>query len=368
MNKAEHYHIIVRNSFRTIKRNRVFLRNFLSIIICMTCILFAFSLIIYQKTNNFMKDELLSSSNYQLEVAAQEIDAHIKDVAYQNTSIGINKLSKAFFTSASPEEIFTDFRSRVYYSLDAIVNGNPTMDSIYLYSEHSPVILTDKGTYSIEYYYDNSFLDYLEEDFSGTNVVFRAKSNNYPFFISVITQFNYNDQINAVITNLDLNEIPKIAPIESDSQCSLFIVSDDGNILYRDNQDAIKEDLAVEPILSNFQFGTDVYSVLIIDVDTPYTFSQYHSDNYSWYYVLICNLPQYNNQLSANSATLFVLCFCSLVAMILLAFIITAHAAKPVQSILRFIQNPNTSITADMYSDSDIQYIANQILQFSQQN
>ena len=132
MNKAEHYHIIVRNSFRTIKRNRVFLRNFLSIIICMTCILFAFSLIIYQKTNNFMKDELLSSSNNQLEVAAQEIDAHIKDVAYQNTSIGINKLSKAFFTSASPEEIFTDFRSRVYYSLDAIVNGNPTMDSIYL--------------------------------------------------------------------------------------------------------------------------------------------------------------------------------------------------------------------------------------------
>lgn len=348
-------------------KSRFFLQNFLFITGIMTCIFILFSLYTYRQSANILKNEFTASSRHQLEATAQSMDDHLMDMRYIIATLDTNTLVNAFFSYKHPENIYDEFYARIQDMLKSYVNSHSSIDSIYLYSEISDSVLTANNNMRVDYLSDLGWMERFTEEPDGLQLFFRAK-NAYPFVLCIMKQYKINNKNAAIILNLNLNNYSQIVSISDNPYQEIYIVSDDAEILYRNRQRELTEPLDTVPELASFQASKETHSLLVENVFEPYVYSQVHSSEYPWSYVSITHLQEYTSQLSSSRALLTAL-FCALFIIgILFAFLFALRSVKPIQNILLLLKNPQESLARELYNDKEIQYIADQITSYIQQN
>lgn len=350
-------------------KSRIFLKNFICLMIIQSILFSIFSLVIFSQSRSILEKESTASSQYQLEGISQAVDNQLRDMRYIAATLDTNTMVNALFSYRNPESIYgNSFYSTIQEILKSYVNGFPYIDSIYLYSEYSDVILTATDKSSIPYFTDTNWLDMLDETEEAFQIFFRAKNNSFPFVLCVMKPLLVNGYHEAIVINLNLELLPQLEEIQSDPYQEIYLISAEEEILYRSRQRELTEPLSLFPELSHFVPQEEGFTRLVNQSSRPYTYSQIPSSRYPWYYVTVTYLLEYASQLSLTRA-LFVALFCSLFcAVFLLSFLLSMRSVKPIQNLLQLIQNPEETLSSELYSDADIGYLADQITSYIQKN
>lgn len=348
--------------------SRLFIQNFLFIMGIMTLMFLSFALFIYRQSASILKGEFTASSQYRLEVTAQAIDNHLMDMRYIAATLATSKMVQAFFAYPEPGLIYDEFYGRVQENLKAYVNGYSSIDSIYLYSGASGTILSSAERTSLTYFSDRNWMEHLHEKPEDFTFFFRSKNDAYPYLLCIMKQLQVKGHDAAIVINLNLANLSNLTEVSSNPYQEIFLVSDDGNILFRHHQRALVESLETVPGLSVFTGSKNTFSTLIDDGTDPFTYTQVHSADYPWSYITITHLQEYASMLSSSRALLSAFLFALFCAIFLIAFLLSMRSVKPIRNLLTLLQNPQDTLSRELYNDREICYIADQITSYIQQN
>lgn len=358
----------LRGILRQLMASRLFLQNFLFIMGIMTFMFLSFALFIYRQSTSILKREFTASSQYRLEMTAQAIDNHLMDMRYIAATLATSKMVQAFFAYPDPELIYDEFYGRVQENLKAYVNGYSSIDSIYLYSGASDSILSSNERTSLTYFGDRNWMDRFSEPPQDFVFFFRAKNDAYPYLLCIMKQLQINGYDSAIVINLNLGNLSHLTEVSSNPYQEVFLVSDEGDILFRHHQRELTEPLETVPELSVFSSSEDTFSTLMDGGAAPFTYAQVHSAEYPWSYITITHLQEYTSMLSSSRALLSALLFALFCAILLIAFLFSLRSVKPIRNLLALLQNPQNTLSRDLYNDREICYIADQITSYIQQN
>lgn len=348
-------------------KSRIFLQNFLCLMGLLTALLLVFALVIFAQSRRILQKEFTAASNFQLQETAQAIDNHLKDMRYIAATLDTNNMIQALFAYEQPESIYDGYYSKVQEILKAYANGFPSIDSIYLYSQYSDTILTATEHTTSGYFSDNSWIDQLDKE-EGFLYYFRAKNDAYPYVLSVLKKLNVNGYHAAIMINLSLEKLSYLSQINTDPYSQIYLISDEEQILFRYRQRELSEPLSTIPELSNFQPDTNENTLLIRNQNDAYTYSQIRSADYPWSYVMVTHLQEYTSRLSGFTALFAALFFSLFGALFLLSFLLCLRSWKPIRGLLKLIEDPQQTLSAELYSDKEIAYLANQITSYIQKN
>lgn len=349
-------------------KSQYFLKSFFLIMGCMTVVFLLFSIVTYQKSRSILEKEFIASGKYRLEVTANSVDNCIMDIRYIAATLDTNKMVQAFFAFQEPELIYDDFYGKVQENLKAYVNGYSSIDSIYLYSGYTDSILTATEKSNTSYFSDMNWKDHFVENPDGFQIFFRAKNDAFPFVLCVMKQLKVNNYDAAIVINLNLGKLSYLTEISETPYQEIFLVSDDSYILYRNRQRELTEPLSTIPELIHFDPQASSLSSLSAGSEDAYTYTQIHSANYPWCYVMVTHLQEYTNRLSNSRAVLVALFFALFFGSVLFAFLFSLRSVRPIQDLLTLLNSPQEALSKNLYSDKEISYIADRITSYIQQN
>lgn len=357
----------LRQMTKRLLKSRIFLQNFLCLAGLLTALLLVFSLVIFSQSRRILQKEFTAASSFQLQETAQAVDNHLKDMRYIAATLDTNNMIQALFAYEQPESIYDGYYSKVQEILKAYANGFPSIDSIYLYSQYSDTILTATEHTTAGYFSDNSWIAQLDGE-EGFLYYFRAKNDAYPYVLSILKKLNVNGYHAAVMINLSLEKLSWLSQISADPNSLICLVSDEEQILFRNRQRELSEPLSAIHELTNFQADSEEITLLIHDNKDAYTYSQLHSADYPWSYVMVTHLQEYTSRLSSSTALFAALFFSLFGALFLLSFLLCLRSFRPIRGLLKLIENPQQALSAELYSDKEIAYLADQITSYIQKN
>ena len=122
-----------------------------------------FAITTYKQSYDILLNEFSASSEHQLEITANTVDTHLKDMRYIIATLDKNSLAQAFFAYQDPERLHEGFEDRLQESLQSYINSHSSIDSIYLYSGLTDTIITDSTMIRSSQLQDNSWMEYLTQ-------------------------------------------------------------------------------------------------------------------------------------------------------------------------------------------------------------
>lgn len=83
---------------------------------------------------------------------------------------------------------------------------------------------------------------------------------------------------------------------------------------------------------------------------------------------MVTYLQEYTSRLSSFRALFTTVVFALLCAVFLLSFLFSMRSVKPIRNLIELFQNPEGALSSEIYSDSEIGYIADQVTSYIQTN
>ena len=353
-------------SARRFFSSRYFFRNFLLLFFCILFLFSIFAFYIYHNSRTIIEQESLTSGRNQVETLKNSVDDFIKDARYIMAILDTEDLCSIYFHSSNPEAFLDGMYSRLQEQLKSYSSRQNTIDSIYLYSGIQQTVLTSTQHIPVSYLSDDNWMEHLSDNPDGYILYPRCKNGIFPYLLCLMKQIPGKEGNSAIVINLNLSKLPELIPTSSKTQ-SIYIVTDGGEIMYRDGQKELLEPLTAVPALSQFDSSSEEAFHLFENGNKTYTYNQMHSKEYPFSYVIVSELSDYSQRLSYARALTASLLFVILFASILMSLFFTFRATKPIRSLITMLQSPKTS-PVELVNDRDIKYIAQQITFYMQSN
>lgn len=357
----------IRHNFFSLFRSKYFLTTFLMLMGIMTAFFLFFSLYSYRNTKNILQQEALSAGEYNIELARQNVENYLEDMRYIAATLDTSQMVQIFFSSENPQDLITNIHGSLQETLKTYVNGFPSIDSIYLYSGRTGDIITSSTQESIRYFSDLNWMDHFSENPDKYTIFMRSKNDIFPYLLCIMKQLRTGGTDSAIVINIDLSRLASLNELEDNPYQKIYMVSDDGQIMYRSGQRELFEPLETVPELENFNPEIREGSSLCGTDRNPYTFTQIKSETYPWHYICVTYLTEYSGQLSSSRAIFIALVFALFAAALLIALFFSLHSFRPIQNIIEFLNDPALS-GQNHYSTQELKYIADKITSYIQTN
>lgn len=332
-----------------------------------TVFFLCFSLYSYKNTKRILQNEALSASEYNAEFIRQNVDNYLEDMRQIVATLDTSHMVHIFFSSDEPQTLITNIHSSLQENLRTYVNSFSAIDSIYLYSGKTDDIITPSAQESILYFSDLGWMEHFMENPGKYTTFMRSKNGIYPYLLCIMKQVCIDGIDSAIVLNVDLSKLSTLTEPEDNPYQEVFIVSDDGQLMFRNGQRELFEPLSLVPELENFLPGVSENSILYDKNGSSYTLSQIQSETYPWSYVTVTHLTEYDTRLSSSRAIVVALAFALFVAAALIALFFSLHSFRPIQNIVEFLKDPAVA-GKPSYSTKELAYIADQITSYVQTN
>lgn len=356
-----------------LKANNFFVKTFILLFLTMFISFALFSIYLYTSSRKIIEDEFINSSIQSLENIADHVDRSIKDSQSTLSTFVANELVVSLCSPSSLDLtniLYTNYTNRIEDIFLTTMKSNEELEAIYLYSEYKGLIYSYSGATLAGTHYDRYWLDSLNPDLKGISIFPYSMLNLFPHTLCIAREFETNDYQSIICLLLNVSKLPLVRELEANNQQQFFIINDENQVIYRKQQEKLKESLTVSEHLIHYDTSTTQNASIYFNSDNiPYSFVQKESSTYPWTYVLYTPLPDYTSKLSASRALASTLCFIFILFSAFVASFFSLRSLKPVRNIRRLLDSPELFSYDDTKdSSADIQYIAVKITQYIQTN
>ena len=350
-------------------QSKLFRKWFFPLLVSYACLIVAFTSYIYIYFKKNLQSEFTSYSKLMTERVADSIDDSIDDARQIMFSLEAESRTTIFMHQKNSIDIFSDTYTRLFTSMRAYKQALGYMDSIYVYSPTSQTIMTNANLvpYDAASFSDTNWLDTLEtSDVEQYVIMARKKNDQYPYLLTMMKPVQTASGTGGIIVNLNLSQLSMLSSYHSNLNQFVYLITDDGKILYRDKQEEILESLDTIDELSNFDNSQPtVYS--FIAVDTPYVYAQQHSEHYPWYYVIITYTSEYSARMTNISSTITIFLIGIFGAVLILTFFFILISTSPLRIISQYLEMPVEDELMNV-NDPEVEKIVQQIMTYIRMN
>ncbi len=345
-----------------------FVRKWFFTLLTFVLVLFS-GFVLYTHYNSIkaLQIEYTSYSELQTERITAALDDDFGSVNRITSLLSINNMIRIYLFNDNAEELFPGMYNQIHSQLVTYVESFPAVDSIYLFpaygnevflsSHQTPTLLikeSDAGTLSaVELPQEAIFVP-------------RKKDARYPYLMTLCLPLFSTGKQALIAINIDTAQIATLVDEKQDSFQHIYIVSDEGNLLYRQDQRDIPEALDTVPELIHFDSSKDFFSKYIAD-DEPYIYVQQHSKEYDWYYITVTTPQSYIGKGYDLFSSLLTLVPWILVSAVLIVIWMVWLITHPVRTITDFLDNPLAELP-ETISEPETQKIIRQLMMYIQTN
>lgn len=348
---------------RKFRVNSLFIKLFLFLFAFILSIFLIFAYYTYKTSQSTLQKELLSYTEQQVSQLSHSVDGHIKNMRFMLATLSTNTSVKTFITAKNANQIINNCTQIIISEIKALQITEHSLDSIYIYSSESETILSSNhGEKERIHFEDWNWLDTLAPSDQPYYLSMRKKNNRYPYLLSIIKRIKSPSGYGYIVLNIDLSKYSLINSFKSSDTEHFFIITNDSEILFREEQKDILEPISTIPELNNFS-NESIYKQIFIDQTTPYIYSQTHSDEYPWNYVLITYPSAYTSSLSTTRGLVLTFLFIGLLISFIIIFCFVLQSTKPLRFIRNFIENPQYSLEAGL-NDKESREIIQKIMYY----
>ncbi len=335
---------------RKLKLTKSFYSSFFLLFAVVFVLFLAFTCYSYYSSRSAMHHEFLSYSMTQLKSISNTVDNHMKDMRYVIATLDNSYTAKSYMTMSDPDALLTGTIRTLTEQLSAYKNVFPFLDSVQIYSPARNTVLSHHGEDNATAVADTHWLRYVENiTDDNIHLFYRKKYDIYPYLTTLLKTINTTSGNAVICVDVNFAQMDPLSTYSGQSTDTIFIVSDDGQILYRYGQRDFLESAAIIPELSNFDSKRQELQ-LFQSTKAPYIYSQYHSEDYPWSYVMITEITDYTAQLSNHSNYLSTVMIFAFVIVIFLVFLVTFRSTKPISAIVHLLESPEDFSYADISS------------------
>ncbi len=214
------------------RENSVFVRNLLLFFVVLMIPMLIFGYYFSDQTTKLLREQNAAASVSALERIADSLKNQFAETEYMIARTGFNDDVHRFVLAEENET--EQYEAQIADYLGAYVSVAKDMDSMYIYSFKSEMMMDNHSLRKASEFQDNSWISYVEGlGINDTRFVGRKKDGGYLNCITVIKPiYITSEHMNgAVAANLSIKEISKnfddIAGVEN-----TYIVQSNGNTVY----------------------------------------------------------------------------------------------------------------------------------------
>ena len=345
-----------------------FVRKWFFTLLAFVMVLFTgFMLYTHYNATKALQLEYTSYSELQTERISAALDDDFVSFSRITSLLSINNMIQIYLFNDNAERLFPDIYSQIYSQLVSYQEGFPAVNSIYLFPSYGSEVFTSssQNPQMIKSQSDAESLSAWEMP-EGNTFIPRKKDNRYPYLMTLCVPLYKSGQQALIAVNIDTAQISTLADGQNTSFQNIYIISDDGDLLYRNGQQDIPEALETVPELIHFDSSKEFYSKYVTG-DEPYIYVQQHSGQYDWYYITVTTPQSYIGKGYDFSASLFSLFPWLLVLALLIVIWMVWLITHPVRTIMDFLDNPLTE-QPEKISEPETQKIIRHLMKYIQTN
>ena len=355
------------NKIKKLVTNSFVLKWFAILLGFVTLLVLSFMIYTRVQSTNLMQTEFTSYSDLQTERIAAHLDDCFQSYNRVGALLSLNEKANIYLFRENATDVFPDIYTEIHSQLIAYKQGFPAIDSIYLLPASCNEIITSDylepiPLSSLE---DSNWFSYVDT-VEGKDYIYRKKYDRYPYLATLLIPVRQSGQEALIVLNINMYNISILEGKNSNSFQNIYIVSDQGEILYRTFQSAMPESLSAVEELSHFNGSLEKQS-LFVDSESQYVFVQQHSSKYPWYYITITTPQAFNVQSFDFFASLKTfLPWLSVLAVVIIVFLVLM-LTHPLRTISEFLDAPLTQVPDDI-SEPEVQEIIRHFINYVHTN
>lgn len=345
---------------------------FLSLLAFVSMLFISFTLYTYTNSKRLLQSEFTHYSELQTD----KISSYLDDSFYSYNQIiallSLNSEVRMYLFDDNTVNLFPDLYSQISSQLLSYKQSFSAIDSIYLYpssgTDFFSSSISDPAPKPLTLAMDeDAFLLYEQYNDTETRIIFpRKKSDFYPYLITILSPLSQAGKHSMIAVNIDVSRIPVLHSSKENTYQSIYIISDDGEIVYRNGQQDMPESLNTVEELKHFDSSKASHGIYV-NSESPYVYMQQHSQTYPWYYVTVTYTQSYvgktYNLFSSLITFLPWLVLLSLVVTIWLAIL----ATHPIRTISDFLEDPLFGVPKNI-SEPETEKMIRQLINYIQAN
>lgn len=339
----------------------------LSLLAFVAALFIAFILYTYTNSQRMLQSEFTSYSELQTETLSSYLDDSFYSYNQIAALLSLNNQVKIYLADEDSQDLFPDLNLQIYNQLLSYKQSFSSIDSIYLFpSSHKELFTSGGRTPSNPYYATDSNWNENIDSITEKTLVFRSKNGFYPHLISLYYPVYQSEKKGMIIINIDASRISVLQDSKDNTFQSVYIVSDEGEIIYRNGQKDIPEPLDTVTQLRHFDKNLDYYSEYVNE-SSPYVYVQQHSKDHPWYYVTVT----YTQGYVGKTYNIFTSLIAALPWLILLAGAVVIWlamlATHPIRTISDFMEDPLSGVPGNI-SEPETEKLIRQFINYIQTN
>jgi len=237
-------------------QSSMFRKWFLLLLGSFAGLVFCFTVYTYHYFKVNLQSEFTSYSKLLTERIAASVDASIDNAKQIMYSLDSSSNVTVYMNQKDASLIFSDIHNRLASQLSAYAGSLDYIDSIYLYSAASQSIATNESLVpkALSIFDDINWMNSLSQASDDPYLLFARKKNDlYPYLLTMLKPMTSANTSGAIVMNLDLSQITFLSSYDTDLVQDIYIISDEGKILYEHVKNAINNIKNGENIISNLK-------------------------------------------------------------------------------------------------------------------
>ena len=353
--------------------NKRFLKNFLKIFLVLLVAVAMFVAFTYQLSIRALENEIQSiyqNAIYDIQFRMEEI---LNQARYLSSYLIVDEEIRLFFSHNEPHSLINGYYSVVNSKLNC--HAVPYIDSIVLYApKHNRMISSISGGMHYDMdtaiselaWVDTSWIDAVNAmDSRESDIILRAKNNNWPYYLSVVNNWSQGGVDSSVIVNINLIKLYNYLLSENNFITQLYIVDDDNRVILQEDQQSLFVPVTEVSQLQLYQEKSAFANTTTKD-GCSYVYAQAYSQEFGMSFVTFTQINDYYDQLIVVQRTTMLVFIIAFLMALMIAIVYSFMSIKPLKDIQALLDKP---LDADQKKyDENVREIADRFISYLQTN
>lgn len=328
------------------KYNSVFFKNFIVVLMVIILPLGSFSILSYYYNCNTARKEIIYSNASILSKIKDIVDLQLSQAEQITLRFAADKDVSAFL-QYTPEELNKYISINNINSIENMLNllmaTISSVDSVFIYGDQCDYVvsLSESGALqkiSHKEWYDCYQKNKYSKDFWIQNLeyIISDKEKKHTITMFCRSPFFNKDKTGVIVTNIDIKRLEALISID-EKQSDFYIVDKSDRIIYSNNISALGLD--IENVDSFIAQALEEGKIEKFRKDKTGIVSIINSDYNDWKYVFSSSVPEYEQKLEGASFIMKVWLLIGMVIAIVLSFIISVQAFRPIKKIIEIVED-----------------------------
>lgn len=350
----------IKNLFQY-KNKSIYFKIFLHIsipivlLICLMCIVMSVFL------NYLSSQKFISNAEKYSNTYISLLENTMTECRDISILLAANADVRYFVANAEQFKVNHNDLTNMYEKLSIYKMTYSYIDSIYVYSQSSDVILNDRTLTATNKFEDMGWYDSGEN--KQTYVKLHLKNNIFPMVMSFVTTVNVAGSEGKVIVNCNLDAING----KLGKNLRMYLLNDN-DIMYDSEYGEIKKSFSEDEVINKYNPGVKKFNNGKVYIINEKTIMTQKSEYYDWYYCVVGDM-EYDGNWSRTAVPIIIFLIIAIGIILGLAIIyqVLKNVSDPILTLENFIKNPDR-INNDEEMSVEIKNITNEIFTVIQSN